>query len=69
VVNDVVPCQGSSCPGRCLTDQSNLRMGGSTWGCYQNNFFMGQQPVQEPQPPGPPQPEQQLGVIQGDVVT
>lgn len=39
------------------------------WGCYQNNHFMQQQPIDQPQPPGPPRAGQQLNLIQGTCVT
>eukprot|EP00961_Rhodomonas_salina_P094080 1265933-Rhodomonas_salina.3 len=54
------------CTAPCTDDQSNWAFGPGAWGCYQNNFFMGDQPVSEPVPP---EPTQQLGVIQGTVVS
>jgi hypothetical protein len=53
----------------CADDKSNLDREGDTWGCYQNNHFMSKQPVQEPQPPGPPKAGQQINLIQGTCVS
>ena len=59
-------CSDPPCDARCVDDTSNLALGGLHWGCYQDNFFMGPQPIDEP---SPPKPNQDLGVIQGDTAT
>jgi hypothetical protein len=59
-------CDHPPCEAKCYDDKSNLMLGPSNWGCYQNNFFMGEQPVIEP---APPMRGQGLGFIQGDTVT
>jgi len=59
-LSQVPPCTTLA---SCTDDRAD------NWGCYQNNHFMQQQPVIEPQPPGPPQRGQQLNVIQGTCVS
>jgi len=59
-------CDSPPCEARCYDDKFTLALGSANWGCFQNNFFMGQQPVIEP---APPKKGQGLGVIQGDTVT
>lgn len=59
-------CESPPCEAKCIDDRSSLALGASKWGCYQNNFFMGAQPIIEP---APPKTSQGLGVIQGDTVT
>jgi len=53
----------------CTDDRSNLERGANKWGCYQNNLFIQEQPVDEPQPPGPPEMGEQLNLIQGTCVS
>ena len=60
------PCSSIA---KCSSDRSNLELGANVWGCYQNNLFMQEQPVDEPQPPGPPEPGEQLNLIQGTCVS
>ena len=64
----------SSCtpPGKlppCTSIQKCSSDSADVWGCYQNNLFMQEQPVDEPQPPGPPEPGEQLNLIQGTCVS
>jgi hypothetical protein len=66
LLSQVPPCTTLA---SCTDDRSNFERGADNWGCYQNNHFMQQQPVIEPQPPGPPQRGQQLNVIQGTCVS
>ncbi len=54
------------CTAPCTDDRSNWAKGPGRWGCYQNDFFPGDQPVSDPRPADP---TQQIGVIQGTVVS
>ena len=65
-LSQVPPCTTLA---RCGDDTSNFELGATDWGCYQNNHFMQEQPIVEPQPPGPPEPGEQLNVIQGTCVS
>ena len=54
---------------KCDDDRSNIASGADKWGCHQNDFFMQDQPIIEPQPPGPPEAGEQLHLIQGTCVS